>query len=216
MSEPTKVFLKDYSKVILYYPLLIYSVIALIIQLFIPPSDVLAIIWVFVFLFNTVTVGFNFPTVKFFLLFLSFIIIGLTLILLDIGGVINLFAWWTSIRPFFDFPLASHFYGWMVFIFGLIIVAAIVVAQFRFVKIEKNEIYVRGLATGKANRYPTGPVKIYMEIIDIFEYITIGAGMIKVFVQPDNVLEFHTVPFVRKKRKAIDELLSTTLVEKVR
>jgi hypothetical protein len=212
--EKKKIILKDYSKIILYYPLLIYSIIALIIQLIVGPSEALAIIWIFVFIYNTVAVGFNFSTLKFFLLFLSIIVIVLIFILLDIFGIIEWISLWSAIRPFFRFTLVTNFYGWIVLILGIFIVAALIAAQFRFIRIEKNEIYVRGIASGKANRYPTANIKIKMKIVDIFEYITIGAGSITLQVSAEKSFEFPTVPLVRRKKKNIDELLSATLVEK--
>jgi hypothetical protein len=202
---------------ILYYPLLIYSIIALVIQIIIDhPSEALAIIWIFVFIYNTVSIGFNFPTLKFFLLFLSIIVIVMAFILLDITGVIQWISLWESIKPFFQFSLPTNFYGWIILITGVMIVAAFISSRFQYIRIERNEVYVRGVATGKANRYPTSNLKIKEKIIDIFEYITLGAGSITIELNPEKKYQFSTVPFVRRKKQQIDILLSTTLVEDVK
>jgi hypothetical protein len=215
-KEVNQVILRDYSKVILYYPLLIYSVVALIVQIIIGPSETLAIIWIFVFIYNTVAVGFNFPTAKFFLLFLSIVIIVMIFVLLDITGVIQWISLWDAIKPFFHFTLATNFYGWIILITGVMIIAALIASSFKYIRIERNEVYVRGVAAGKANRYPAKSVEIKINITDVFEFITIGAGSVLIELTPEKRYHFLTVPFVRRKKRYIDQLLSSTLVEDVK
>lgn len=215
--EKSKVILKNYSKIILLYPLLVYSVLALIIQAVIEeitgnerPS--LAILWMFIFFINLIMIGFDFPTIKFFILFLVLTLAIVTLILLDVNEVIDLSSILASIRPFFDYSLDTKFYGWATFVLGFTIGGAILQAQLHFVKVEKNEIYVKGLATGKAERFPSSQLHINTEIVDVFELIALGAGKVTMKIGNERIVSLETVPMVRKKKQIIDRLLSSALV----
>ncbi len=207
------IILKDYSKVILFYPLWIFSIVAMIVEAVNADRPSIAIAWIFFFFINTVIVGFNFPTIKFFVLFLVITLVVMGLILLDLNGVIDLSVILSRITNFFDFSLHIRFYGWIVLTLGIVIFFAFIQAQMHFIKIEKNEIYIRGLTSGKAERFPTANVQIQMEIVDVFELISLGAGSFKIKLNKDTTITLDTVPFVRKKKKQIDTLLSTTLVE---
>ncbi|UYP44817.1 hypothetical protein NEF87_001102 [Candidatus Lokiarchaeum ossiferum] len=213
-----RVVLKNYSKIILFYPLFIYTLIALVVQyggekLGREPISQLAIIWIFIFFINLVIVGFDFSSIKFFVLFLVVILIGMGLVLLDHNGTIDLFAFIASIRTLFDFTLDSKFYAWVLGILGFTIIAAIIQAQVHFVKIEKNEIYIKGLAQGKSERFPTTNLQLNIEFTDIFELISMGAGTVTLKIGSEMIIVLQTVPFIRKKKKIIDLLLSTTLVK---
>lgn len=207
--------LKDYSKLIFFYPLLIYSVIALLIEHYgsEPNNQTLAIIWIFLLFINLVIIGFDFSTVKFFILFLILIVAVMVLVLLDNRGVINLFIILESLRQYFQFSLSTRFYGVITLILGILIIFAIIRAEFRYVKVEPNEINFKGLVSGKADRYPTSNARINMRITDVFEFLTMGAGSFTIHISNDVTLHLSTVLGYRKKKKCVDKILSMTLVE---
>ncbi|MBD3186135.1 hypothetical protein GF325_04845 [Candidatus Bathyarchaeota archaeon] len=214
-----KVNLKSYSKIILFYPLLVYSLIAMVIKVTgegLPEPDRpgLAIIWIFIFFINASIVGFDFPAVKFFVLFLIIVIVIMAIILLDNAGIINFLAFWQGMREFFDMSLDSRFYAWMSIALGFLIGVAFLQGQLNYVVIEKNELYVNKVVRGQADRYPTSNLRVKMDLVDIFEFLTLGAGRIKLIVDGEDSFDLKTIPLVKKKKRHIDELLSATLIEK--
>lgn len=213
-KEIREVKLKTYSKLVMFYPLLIFSVIAMLIQLLGNPdrSD-LAIAWAFILFLNLIIVGFDFPTVKFFILVLVVIIVAMIIVILDNTGAINVFAFWVEIREFFDVGLDTRFYAWMVLTFGFLILAAVIQAQFEYVVIEKNELYVHKILRAESERYPTSDLRVKIELVDIFEFITMGTGSIELIISGAENYKMDTIPFVKIKKKKIDEMLSATLIE---
>jgi hypothetical protein len=208
-----KVLLKDYSKIIFFAPLWVYSLIAMLVQGYGADRPGLAIVWLFIFFLNAVVIGFNFPTMKFLILFLVLGISVTVLALLNTKGIINLFEWWAAIDQFFYITLPARFYGWIVLLLGILILFAAIKAQLTYVKVEKNEIYLRGITAGKLDRYPTTGIRIELKIEDVFELISLGAGAITIGIDKDTSIHLRTVPRVRKAKRDIDALLSTTAVE---
>lgn len=212
-KDTNRVILKSYSKVVLFYPLLVYSIIAVIVQSIASQAhQSLAILWMFIFFVNLIIIGFDFPSIKFFILFLVLVLAIVILILLDMNGKIDLSAIWDSLQIFFSYTLDTKFYGWATFVLAFSIAGAVLQAQLHFVKIERNEIYVRGLATGKNERFPTLNLQMNTEITDVFELMSLGAGKVTLKIGQEHVIALDMVPMVRKKKRTIDRLLSTTLV----
>jgi hypothetical protein len=104
---------------------------------------------------------------------------------------------------YYQFYLFSGLAALLIFLFTLL------EAQFKYVKIEANEVYVKGIL-GDAKRFPTSSLRISEKIDDIFEYFAARAGSVTLeFTGEKNPIHLDTVPFFNKKKLQIDELLST-------
>ncbi|OLS15381.1 MAG: hypothetical protein RBG13Loki_1012 [Promethearchaeota archaeon CR_4] len=220
-SQPQGVVLRDLSKGIFLYPLAIYSLISAIIEYFgekssnpadILPSEawihsnVLSLIWVVMFFANIFVVSFDVSTGKFLILILAITLIGLIVVFLihyeiiQIGSIGNLFN--------FNLEIRTHFYLMTALILGVIVLLTLVAGLFRYVRIEANEVLVKGIL-GDVKRFPTTKLHYDKKIIDVFEFMALRAGTIILHILgAGEPVELHTVPNVNKKAEQMDALLS--------
>jgi hypothetical protein len=209
--------IRDYSKVILFYPLFFYSIIAFIIMHFSPKDPitlmvnpltdgVVGILWVIIFAFNLFVVAFNFPTAKFFILFLILIVAILIIAMLYVTGIINLAGATNWLSDLLQVSMNSKFYAIMTGCLGVILVFVIISARFSVIHIEQNEVFIRKMMTGQEKRYPTSSMRYFKEIDDVFEYIAIGAGRMTFTFGPDVAYTFNTIPMINKIAEKIDIL----------
>lgn len=225
---PTEVYLRNYSKAVFFYPLMFFSGFAFIVQgiwtlIYGEGATIpwLSTTWVVVFFFNMFVVAFNFSAKKFFILFLTAVVIILVVILLASYGAFTPDAQATSIQLFqnggdgglqFDIGLTPLFYGIMFLGLGAIIGMIFIGARVNYVKIEKNEVYVRNLFQARSKRYPTGNFSFETYIVDVFELITMGAGSVDLTFGNNQHLHLETVPLIHRKEDKLDKLLSVTAV----
>lgn len=232
MSQPTnkpaktkspvlRVVFRSYSKAIFLYPLFFFSLVAWMIQSILdnmssaPPgtgtNPILSIIWIVLFFTNLFIVAFDYPVGKFVLLVLLIavgILVGvLVLMFVDLpdfgsSGVSSL--------EFLDIKLTGKFYSVISGILGFILLGVLFEAQFHHVRIEKNEVIVKGF-DGFADRYPVQNLRYTMKYSDIFERLLLRAASID-FRLGDQIIPLHTVPFAANKGKDLDDLLSSMKV----
>ncbi|MBD3351032.1 MAG: hypothetical protein GF364_06060 [Candidatus Lokiarchaeota archaeon] len=150
---------------------------------------------------------------KFFVLFLILVLLAMVIILLDNVGFIDVLSFWEDIRIFFDLSLETKFYGWMSVTLGFVIIVAIIQANVKYVIVEKNEFYIHKILKAEAERYPTSGLHVKIHLTDIFEFISMGAGTIDLQISGEENYKLNTVPLVKRKKRKIDEMLSTTLIE---
>ena len=220
IATPQRVVLRDISKGIFFYPLMIYSFVAAIIEHIgeqgMPNApnepwthaDTLALIWLVIFFANVFVVSFDFSAGKFIVLILVVAVIGLVVFLLIQNGIIALPSAGTD--PFFKFNLKmrTQFYWMVSAILGLIVLLTLIAAQFRYVRIEANEVLVKGIL-GDVKRFPTANLHYDKKITDVFEYFALRAGTIVLHISgAGEPVELYTVPNVHKKAEQMDALLS--------
>nr|MDO8108841.1 hypothetical protein [Candidatus Sigynarchaeota archaeon] len=212
------IVIRDYSKVIFFYPLFFYSAVAWFIEHFFasglgqPTLGWVALIWIAIFFVNLFVVAFYFPTTKFFLLFLVIVIIGLVVMLLYVLGYINFSAFDTFIQDLLTLDIKSRFYGVMTISLGVILLFVLLGARFRYVRIEVNEVLIKTVLLGEVKRFPTSTIRYKKEIADVFEYLALGAGKISFTFGPDASYVLNTVPMVNKIADKIDDILDVVQV----
>ncbi len=204
------IYLRTYSKVIFFYPLLFISLIFWLFEFFngkeIPWFGFL---WAVLFFINLFVISFDVNSTKFFIFFLVGIIIIIIFIFLILSNIhfLNLVVFESNIT------MSTEFYLFMFFIFLIIIIFAIIAARFDYWKLERNEIYhKRGLVV-TAERYPTKNLRIKKRIPDLFEFLLLKAGSITLIFQRTEVFNLNTVLNINKKSNQIDTLLSYIEVE---
>ncbi len=216
VATPQKVILRDISKGVFFYPLAIYSLVAAIIEHIGelpdpsnpgPYANTLSLIWVVLFFANVFVVSFDFSTGKFLILILVVAVIALVLFLLIQNGIIALPA---GIGTFtFNLDIRTHFYWMMAIILGSIVGLTLLNGRFRYVKIETNEVLVKGIL-GDVKRFPTANLHYDKKITDVFEYLALRAGTIILHITgAEEPVELYTVINVHKKADQMDLLLST-------
>ncbi len=224
VATPQRVILRDISKGVFFYPLAIYSFIAAIIENFGEQStdlnvggtwryaDILALIWIVLFFANVFVVSFDFSTGKFLILILVVAVVGLIVFLLIQMGTIQLPPTGTESSFTFNLKIHTQFYWMTAAILGLIVILTLISGRFRYVKIESNEVLVKGIL-GDVKRFPTTNLHYDKKITDVFEYLTLRAGTIILHITgAEEPVELYTVPNVHKKAEQMDALLSSLKV----
>ncbi len=215
VATPQRVILRDISKGIFFYPLAIFSLVAALIEHIGelpdptqpgPYADILAIIWLVVFFANVFVVSFDFSTGKFLILILVVAVVGLVLFLLIQNGTIPMPSGGGA--PPINLKIRTQFYWMTSAILITIVLLTILVGRFRYVKIESNEVLVKGIL-GDVKRFPTANLHYDKKVTDVFEYMALRAGTIILHITgAEEPVELYTVINVHKKAEQMDALLS--------
>jgi len=207
--DSERVILREYSKVIFFYPLFLTSLILGIIQLLYPESGaMLGFVWMIIFFINLFVTAFNISSTKFFILILGIIVAALVIIFF----VIPYFNLNLPNPTEFNIEMTSQFYFITGAILGILLLIAFLETRINYWKIERNEIYHKKGIIAEANRYPVRGLRIKKEIPDVFEYLILRAGSINLSTEREN-FHLRTVPNISNKEDKIDKLLSHLHVE---
>lgn len=207
------VTLRNYPKVIFFYPLFFTSLILWLLQLAITqggtPIALFGFIWMIVFFINLVIIGFDFSSTKFFILLLIVIIFVLLFFFLVLP---NITIEAIPLPREYNIEMTDQFYLVTTLLLGFILLIVIISTRFDYWIIERNEIYHKKGILADADRYPTGSLKLKKEITDVFEFFILKAGSLKLYVKGDD-FRLPTVLNINKKIEKINTLLSHLEVE---
>ncbi len=213
-SELRPLRLRDYNPAICFYPLFFFSIIAALLEHYYgsiftgTPGSWLQLIWV-AFLFVSVCVAiFNFPTLKVIGIFLVAVILILILALLYDSHIIEFSLADIGLDlDHINFGFTTTFYMVMAGIFGLILLIIIISTRLNYIKIEENEVLVKGIL-GDVKRLPTMTLKYQKKIIDVFEYMLVGGGQLTLNFPNELPIVLNCVPRIQTKARRLDDLLS--------
>jgi len=208
--QEEKVILRSYSKVILFYPLLIISFVLFLIQIIMGADEQwLGAIWITVFFINLFIISFDTSSTKFFILLLVIIvsILVFTFIFNPIVIIGKIFSFEVLIVMSYQFYLSC------TVILIIVLLIAWIATRFNYWKIERNEVIHKQGIIVSVKRYPTKSLRIEKDIPDLFEFMLLGAGSIQLFFANQEVIHLSTIIKVNKKSKNIDYLLSDIQVE---
>jgi hypothetical protein len=219
--ERQRLILREFTKGIFFYPLAIFSFIAAIIEhigesgaptLPWAYANMLSIIWIVVFFINVFVVSFDFSAGKFILMILVVALIILVIFLLIQSGTIILPAEGGTFV--LNLELRTQFYWMIAAILGAVVLLTLLVSRFRYVRIETNEVLVKGIL-GDVKRFPTANLHYEKKITDVFEYMALRAGSIILHISgAESPVELHTVANVHKKAQKMDALLSAIKISR--
>ncbi|TXT67732.1 MAG: conserved membrane protein of unknown function [Promethearchaeota archaeon] len=210
-KEIEKVNLREYSKVIFFYPLFVTSLVLFILQLMAgDPIAIYGFVWMIVFAVNLFVVAFNFSSKKFFILVLIIIIAVLLFIFLIVP---NFQLDWIPMPKEFNIEMTTQFYLIVTGIIGFILLFIIISTRFDYWVIEQNEFYHKQGLFVEANRYPTQNLRIKKEIVDVFEFIALASGSITLHTSKGEDFHLSNIPNVNAKIKKLNKLLSEFEVE---
>jgi len=208
---PVRVVMRDYSRGVFLYPLAIYSFIAALVEHIGESGDpsqpwvhanVLSMIWIVLFFTSLFVVSFDLSVGKFIGAIFLVVLVALliTFVTLNTPPVSEQFV--------FNIQIRTQFYWMTAAILGVILLLTFIVGQFRYVKIERNEVIIKGIL-GDVRRFPTGNLNYEKKIPDVFKYILLGSGSI--ILHAPGVSEsvvLNTVVNVNRKAKQMDAILS--------
>ncbi len=205
-----RIVLKDYPKIIFFFPLFFYSLIAFIIEMITGEiSDLLGEIWFALLFMNLFVIAFDFNSTKFFILVMAFVILILLVIFYGLFPYVEeLNAETLELGA----GLGVEFYFLIIIILGGILAFVIIVREFDYWVITANQIIHKEGVFQKGDRYPVQRFRFKKDIPDLFEYILLRAGSMILIFGDGNVVHLDTVLNIKKKQKQLDVLLSNVKV----
>ncbi len=210
IAKEEKIYLRNFSKIIFFYPLFLTSFILFLIQFFTGIDEPgLGAIWVTVFFANLFVIAFDTSSIKFLILLLIAIILIIIFAFLFHPSTIisQILSFEITITMSYQFYLVS------TIILGLIFLIAWISTRFDYWKIERNEIIHKKGIFISIDRYPTKNLRIKKEIPDIFEFALLRVGRIQFFFGGQDLIDLNTIININKKAKQLDYLLSDIEVE---
>jgi hypothetical protein len=154
----------------------------------------------------------DFDQKKFFILILMVICAVLGTFLLNAYGfsfLQNFSSWLLSFSP----TISTHAYFLMGFSLLFLIAWGLIVPMFSYWRFEQNEFVHYTRPIGKDMSISRIGCSVYKEIPDVFECILLGGGGTIVIRKDNNIIAtIRNVPFLGKRMKAIEEMLSETRV----
>ncbi len=213
-KHPTEIFLRSYSKILFFYPLLISSLVLWFIQALATGADsskenisILGSIWFIVFFTNIFVTAFDFSSSKFFILILLIFIVSSIMIFIVIPNL-------DLAIPGLYLGLPWQFFMVMTVILTFILFLVFLSARFDYYKIERNEIYHKSGIFSTAERFPVKSLRFRKEIPDVFEFFMLRAGKLTIMPgKADEIMILDTVLNINKKQRQLDYLLSHVSVD---
>ncbi len=212
-SELRPLKLRDYNPAICFYPLFFFSIIAALLEHYMgstftgTPGSWLQMIWVAVFFVSVCVAIFNFPTLKVIGIFMVVVVLILVIALLYDAHIIELSLADIGLSiDHINFGFTTIFYVAMAGIFGLILLVVILSTRLNYIKIEENEVLIKGIL-GDVKRFPTLTLKYQKKIVDVFEYMLVGGGQITLNFPNELPIVLNCVPRVHNKSDRLDEIL---------
>ena len=209
-AKEEKVYLRNYSKVIFFYPLFIASFILYLIEAIMGIEEPwLGAIWITIFFANLFVIAFDTSSTKFFIILLVVIILIIIFaFVFHPGNIISqVLSFEITITMSYQFYLVS------TIILGLIFIIAWIATRFDYWKVERNEVIHKKGIFVSVDRYPTKSLRIKKEIADIFEFALLRVGRIQLFFGGQDVIHLNTIININKKAKQLDYLLSDIEVD---
>ncbi|MBN1802663.1 MAG: hypothetical protein JW891_14220 [Candidatus Lokiarchaeota archaeon] len=199
------VILRNYPKVVFFYPLFVLSVVLWILELNTPEEiPWIGFVWMTVFFINLFTIAFDISSTKFFI----FLLIVLVLVLILIFAILPYIVLPDFSTIELHIRMTAEFYLAIVIILIIVFITALISARFDYWKIERNEAYHKRGIFATAERYPSKGLRILKKLPDIFELALLGAGSITLNFGDNQIFHLDTILMVNKKSRRLDNLLS--------
>jgi hypothetical protein len=221
MKENIK--LRSYPKAIFLWPIILYTAIAWLIQMLVSPyiailtaselNNMLALVWLMTLFLSLLILSFEFRSLTTFIIIIVItigLLLGIFLLLPVLGININELE---IIE--FELYLPTEFYMTLTIMFLFIYLMIIIVNQFSYYKVERNEIYYKKSLFSGIVRFPTKNLRIKKEVTDVFEFFILRSGRITLLIGNVEIGVLNNVLNVNKKVFEIDRLLSSIHVEEV-
>jgi hypothetical protein len=198
------IYLRTYSKVIFFYPLLFTSLVLWIFETIIDtPVAWFGLIWMIVFFMNLFVIAFDVSSSHFVILILILAIVSIVLVVIVAQ---NPTSFSTNLKS--DILMSSEFYLWITIILSIIFIFALLKPLINYWKIESNELFHKQGLFHAEERYPTRYLRFKKAIPDVFEYLLLRAGEITLMVGRKDVFHLPTILNVSKKARRMEKILS--------
>ena len=215
MAAQDRVIIRPYPKVVFFYPTFLVALFTMIYGNFGgDPGRLCGIFFSIVFAANLLIFSIEFTKSIFVQIITSVFMLFFMILWIDTYYHIlgNLSAVLSSI----DIQMNEGFYAFMTFIYALTYAVVMFDTRFEYCEITSNEIIFHAGIFSDVKRYPAPSMKYDQAITDVFEYMLLRSGMIKLRPagEPEPII-LDSVPFVKEKFNELDRILSKTEVEVV-
>jgi hypothetical protein len=216
-SNPDRVFLIAYPKIVFMYPTFVVALVAGIVTLTTgqegKASSVMSDIFLCVFGLNLVVFAFDFPRTT----ALTMLFIGTSLVLL----LLLTFRLSDQILPAlrdlvnaFDPKANPTFYFSVAALLGVIFIAVKINVQFDYWEVKGNELLHHHGFMSNLKRFPAQQLRIEKDITDLFEYVLLRSG--RLILTPSNEqrsIVLDNVLLINRKEAMITEMLGALKVQ---
>lgn len=197
--------IRPYPKIIFFYPTVIAAALYSALNLFnidIEHNQMLNMVFMAIFSINLLVFAFDFSV-------LMTIIIAIVVVL---GGIIlYLLNWFAPIGQFLDtvrLGMNPHFYYYFFLLFFVVYLLVFIRTRFNYWDISHNEIFHKTGFLSDTRRINAPNLSYTREINDVFEFILLGAGRIKLIPLNSEPYVIETVIGIRRVDKRLAEILS--------
>jgi len=224
IAPPEKVYLVSYPKIISFFPSALVALIAGTMMRFLQEpmkpdmqnfgaAVFMAHMFLFLFTFNLIIVGFDFPrgtsvTILFACMALA---LGAFLLFQNVEG---LFPAVTNLIRGINPANNSTFYFLYCLIFVVIYLIVLVTVQFDYWEIRPNELLHHHGFLSDLERYPAPNLRVSKEVNDVFEYFLFRSG--RLILHPSSetrAIILDNVPFIDYKEKKLTSMLGALQVQ---
>ena len=217
-TEPKRIYLVSYPKIVFLYPTFLAALIAGIYMSIAQDADrqdthIVSLVFLVILAINLVVLSFDFPRTTSLTLFFLFVAIGM--------GLWLLFSLKPELLPDFLSAITklqpdanNYFYFLFVGLLGVIYIGVAISVQFDYWEVRPNELLHHHGLLSDLERFSAPSLRIDKEINDIFEYLLLRSG--RLILHPSNerrAIVLENVFFINRKEKEITRMLGALQVQ---
>jgi hypothetical protein len=221
-SDPKKIYLVAYPKVMFLYPTFFAALICGTIMLCLgnptagqenPSHEIISLVFLGVFALNMVVITFDFPRATSLTLFffVAMVLMGLFLLFKYKPGMIGfLQGFFEALKPVAN----AYFYFLLSAIMFCFYLAILVSVQFDYWEVRPNELLHHHGFLSDLKRYAAPNLRFDKEINDVFEYILLRSG--RLIIHPSTeprAIVLENVFFINKKERLLTKMLGAVQVQ---
>lgn len=214
MSNPESencIRIRPYPKVIFFYPSVLLAIVYSIMSLFgfdTTGNQLLNMIFMAVFSINVLIFAFDF-SVLMTIIWLIVVALGTVVIFLwnslADGGVFGAIA---GVLGSIQLGMNSHFYYYFSIFFLIVYLLVWIKTRFNYWDIRHNELFHKHGFLADTQRINAPNLSYKREIKDVFEYLLLRGGRLKLIPQNHEPYVIDTVLNIKKKDAKVGEILS--------
>jgi hypothetical protein len=203
--------IRPYPKVVFFYPSVLLAIVYSILTVFgvdISSNQSLNMIFMIVFSINVLVFSFDFSVLMFIIWVIIVVLGGVVLFLwnsLAQGGVFGTIG---GILGAIRLEMNSHFYYYFTIFFLIVYLLVWIRTRFNYWDIRHNELFHKQGFFADTQRINAPNLSYKREIPDVFEYLLLRGGVLKLMPQNHEPFVIETVLNVKKKDAKVGEILS--------
>lgn len=207
-----RVLIRSYPKTIFLYPVGLAALLCGVLTAFdVVDPRTLGLAFTALLFVNVVVISFEFRRSTPLVLLLVAIVLVLAGVLLN--ERLNLVGWIETLYSKLDLRANDQFYFSIAVGYGLVLVGILLGARYDYWEVKGNEVLHHHGLFGDCERYPAPSMRVQKEIVDVFEYLLLGAGRLMIFPSGrEQAIVLENVPRVNSIERRMEELLDSLRV----